>query len=597
MPSAPNAHGASNLFAKSGVRSAGRQTRCPSTDGMNGVLTRLASTRRTVLAEGKEEDGQGSSAIDTEKHWERDKRETRPSETETDAVISMTGAGKNVDLNRGKEDLRQGRYSPGSGTNFDRDAAPMSQGDVTSLDAIHATLAAKNKAALDARMKNDDREPRIESTYFGTQNGEDGTATKRLDAQSNDFSIPSPVINKRSLLGVERRKKVESDSSPKLDTEGHSTYGSAIEGLGRQSRRNPKRQKRVNSEEEESIVYGINAESQSPSGPSLNQRGSRLRAKSKPHSNTATPTYSSTNEKIYPGPGPKKYNGSLNPRSRRSPILVKGLKQVPNAIHNVNFKNIPSDPLQLAVWVAMNISKYAGETSVSTNLEAAQKTQSAPEKPDQLSGQDTETNGIVDKALTRVSRGKKTQNLQRSELGESIGSLSRVKEKTTRHSGSLIGLEDHETSAYKGVGTFRNVDFSAISDLFSSSQGNRQTENNTAGKLLLGALFAGLNSKYRGLAADLKSALDQSEDDTPYLTALQAMRLDSEVMGLVNNLLEKAGTGTTPDANTSWPSSAALTPQASTMTDTSGVTTQTGMPITNLERAEQDIGGQAAVIF
>lgn len=110
-------------------------------------------------------------------------------------------------------------------------------------------------------------------------------------------------------------------------------------------------------------------------------------------------------------------------------------------------------------------------------------------------------------------------------------------------------------------------------------------ERNACGKMLLNTLVDIGDSANHNSAAVLKSALEARRDDAPFLSALKILASSSRIMDFVNSFINKDGTFPkgVPYDDESHPSTGVNTSGASTITETSGLTSRAGTSISEAE--------------
>ncbi len=110
-------------------------------------------------------------------------------------------------------------------------------------------------------------------------------------------------------------------------------------------------------------------------------------------------------------------------------------------------------------------------------------------------------------------------------------------------------------------------------------------EQNACGKLLFNALVDMGNSANLNSAAVLKSALEERQDDAPFLSALKILASSSEIMAFITFFLSKDNLSQRENSNAdeSRPSTGVETAGATTITETSGLTSHVGTSISDAE--------------
>ena len=110
-------------------------------------------------------------------------------------------------------------------------------------------------------------------------------------------------------------------------------------------------------------------------------------------------------------------------------------------------------------------------------------------------------------------------------------------------------------------------------------------ERNACGKLLFNTLVDLGDSAKRDSAAVLKSALEERKTDAPFLSALKVLASSSKIMAFVKFLFSKddAPQWEASNANGSRPSTGVNSSGATTVTETSGLSSRTGMSISEAE--------------
>lgn len=110
-------------------------------------------------------------------------------------------------------------------------------------------------------------------------------------------------------------------------------------------------------------------------------------------------------------------------------------------------------------------------------------------------------------------------------------------------------------------------------------------ERIACGKLLFNTLVEMNDTANRNSAAVLKSALEERKDDAPFLSALKILASSSEIMAFINFLFSKddAPRWEASNADESRPSTSLDTSGATTITETSDLTSRAGTSISDAE--------------
>ncbi len=125
-------------------------------------------------------------------------------------------------------------------------------------------------------------------------------------------------------------------------------------------------------------------------------------------------------------------------------------------------------------------------------------------------------------------------------------------------------------------------------------------ERNACGKLLFNTIADIRESATSSSAAVLISALKERKNDAPFLSALDILASSSEVMAFVNFLCGEDGKNTGPrweasNADDSRPSTGLEISGATTITDTSDLTSHTGTSIPQAEALFKDTSSNQAM--
>ena len=110
-------------------------------------------------------------------------------------------------------------------------------------------------------------------------------------------------------------------------------------------------------------------------------------------------------------------------------------------------------------------------------------------------------------------------------------------------------------------------------------------ERNACGTLLFNAIVdAGVSGDHNS-ATVLRSALEERQDDAPFVSALKILASSSEVMEFINLLFSKddAPQWEASNADESRPSTGAETSGGTTITESSGPTSHAGTSMSNVE--------------
>ena len=113
---------------------------------------------------------------------------------------------------------------------------------------------------------------------------------------------------------------------------------------------------------------------------------------------------------------------------------------------------------------------------------------------------------------------------------------------------------------------------------------NSVTERNACGTLLFNTLVGVGSPADHNSATVLKKALEERKDTSSFLSAISILASSSEIMSLINFILNNPPQWETLDADESRPSTTVGALGATTMPETSGITSHGGTSITH-ERA------------
>ena len=107
------------------------------------------------------------------------------------------------------------------------------------------------------------------------------------------------------------------------------------------------------------------------------------------------------------------------------------------------------------------------------------------------------------------------------------------------------------------------------------------TERNACGTLLFNTLIGIGSVANHNSAAVLKTALEERKDTSPFLSAIKVLASSSEIMSLINFILNNPPQLEALDADESRPSTTVGAPGATTMSETSGITSHGGTSVTH----------------
>ena len=110
---------------------------------------------------------------------------------------------------------------------------------------------------------------------------------------------------------------------------------------------------------------------------------------------------------------------------------------------------------------------------------------------------------------------------------------------------------------------------------------NTVTERNACGTLLFNTLVGIGSPADHNSAAVLKTALEERKDTSPFLSAIKVLASSSEIMSLINFILNNSPQREALDADESHPSTTVGAPEATTMSETSGITSHGRTSITH----------------
>ena len=110
---------------------------------------------------------------------------------------------------------------------------------------------------------------------------------------------------------------------------------------------------------------------------------------------------------------------------------------------------------------------------------------------------------------------------------------------------------------------------------------NNITEHNACGTLLFNTLVGIGSPADHNSAAVLKTALEERKDTSPFLSAIKILASSSEIMSLINFILNNSPQREALDADESHPSTTVGAPGARTMSETSGITSRGRTSITH----------------
>lgn len=245
---------------------------------------------------------------------------------------------------------------------------------------------------------------------------------------------------------------------------------------------------------------------------------------------------------------------------------------------NGDLGEIPSDLHHLGIWVAQSIGKHSDKRALLAVSEPRQK------EPSPQTGQDIETSDALDKVENgRMTRGKEKKRLQQL----------KGKEPTNDSSSKIVaGAEEPlqpRDAARIGRRLKDDLNDELKQKLFGSSVvtdvSTNVIERNACGKILFNTLVDMGDSVNRNSAAVLKSALEERQDDAPFLSALKILASSSKIMAFINFFINKDNTplGEASNDDESRPSTVVKSSGATTITGTSGLTSRAGTSVSEAE--------------
>ena len=108
---------------------------------------------------------------------------------------------------------------------------------------------------------------------------------------------------------------------------------------------------------------------------------------------------------------------------------------------------------------------------------------------------------------------------------------------------------------------------------------NNVTERNACGTLLFNTLVGVGSPADHNSAAVLKTALEERKDTSSFLSAIKVLASSSEIMSLINFILNNPPQWEALDADESRPSTTVGAPGATTTSETSGITNHGGVSL------------------
>lgn len=280
----------------------------------------------------------------------------------------------------------------------------------------------------------------------------------------------------------------------------------------------------------------------------------------------------------------------------------------------VDLKDAPSDLHDLAIWVAHSISILHDNGPLSTVSEPSQNDFSShPE-------QDIETSHALDDIEdVRMTRGKKRKRMQQLKGTEPVNGRSlssscfvsypkrcltySIQSRLNLAANILVATLESSREVDAGLGdTMRprdaarnerwlkdNLNDELKQRLFGSSvikdSSTNDIERNACGKLLFNTLVdLGVSTNHNSAAA-LRSALNERKDNAPFHYAFQVLASSSEIMAFIKYFFSKdtASRWEVSNADESRPSTGAETSGATTVTETSALTSRAGTSISDAQ--------------
>lgn len=210
----------------------------------------------------------------------------------------------------------------------------------------------------------------------------------------------------------------------------------------------------------------------------------------------------------------------------------------------VDLKSVPSDPCQQSLWIAQAVKKYADHGGASRGHAVGEMR--SPRNPS------FKATGLeAQQGVRKSHRSERSENMRAGWVVAKSGTQS-------------PGLEDHQIrsprdtrgnaakhDAHSSGGVLDSVaddvfslpplklDPELSSTLFASQEfaSGDTVKSNAFGKLLIQSLLGVLPTDK---AASLKSLLDHSQDDTPFIAALRALGNTPEVVNAINTAFKEA---------------------------------------------------------
>ncbi|MCJ1419033.1 hypothetical protein MMC32_005384 [Xylographa parallela] len=264
-------------------------------------------------------------------------------------------------------------------------------------------------------------------------------------------------------------------------------------------------------------------------------------------------------------------NGEYStPSTLLSPILAEQVsRNSPDSPWNIDFQNAPSDPIELAWWVAQKITHFHGGQSRSPELEADEGTPGVILHPPGVytrrSNTDLEPLQVVERERLRGENRERKKRWR--ETNAERNKDNDLKCRINKRAKAKFGIASStEKTVYVEIefnkrrnkrekkqraraieaGEFPSyVIAPELGDrIFSSQNPNLSSQVQTAGNLLMNALFGvGSDGNKRAAAeaaAALRAALeDGTLDSKPFIEALKVMALNAELMQGINSKLDE----------------------------------------------------------